>query len=60
MHKRKVWLAVYTPTLRPYMGKNFIVYFDDILIFNKDKEQHIQLLEYRLQAMLFSCAWLSH
>lgn len=38
------FLTVMTHVFRPYIGKFLVVYFDDILIYNKSKEQHLEHL----------------
>ncbi|XP_022846179.1 uncharacterized protein LOC111368900 [Olea europaea var. sylvestris] len=45
------FMRVMTHILRPYLGKFVVVYFDDILIYSKDSQNHLEHLKMVLELL---------
>lgn len=45
------FMGIMNELLKPFIGQVFVVYFDDILVYNKDIESHLQHLSSILQPL---------
>ena len=51
------FMRLINTVLRPYIGKLVVIYFDDIIVFSKNKEDHLQHLKIILDALRKHCLY---